>query len=153
MRIASCFIPDLVVQLRICFQLPIMLAIKASVLQYDLCVIFITTFCPQGELWWMVTKIEVSFAYKKYNNREWAMQSTKVWQDSFLKELCEDKASVSIFLVNGIKLHGVIDDYDEQVVMLKNSIQVYFFSISYSHNCICSCLKRPIKKTLCWSHY
>lgn len=41
-------------------------------------------------------------------------------QDAFLAQLKNDGAPVSVFLVNGIKLHGVIDDYDEQVIMLKS---------------------------------
>ena len=53
-------------------------------------------------------------------------------QDSFLSELAKDKVPVSIFLVNGIKLHGVIDSFDAHVIMLKNAItqMVYKHAIS-----------------------
>ncbi len=53
-------------------------------------------------------------------------------QDPFLNELRRDKTPVSIFLVNGIKLHGVVDCFDQYVVMLKNSItqMVYKHAIS-----------------------
>lgn len=53
-------------------------------------------------------------------------------QDAFLEELFKEKMQVSIFLVNGIKLHGVVDGFDEQVVMLKNNItqMVYKNAIS-----------------------
>lgn len=53
-------------------------------------------------------------------------------QDSFLQELTKDKVPVSIFLVNGIKLHGMIDTFDEKVIMLKNNItqMVYKHAIS-----------------------
>jgi host factor-I protein len=53
-------------------------------------------------------------------------------EDAFLKALSKDKAPVSIFLVNGIKLHGVIGEVDGQVIMLKNSItqMVYKHAIS-----------------------
>lgn len=53
-------------------------------------------------------------------------------QDSFLKELAKEKVQVSIFLVNGIKLHGIVDSFDDQVIMLKNSVtqMVYKHAIS-----------------------
>lgn len=53
-------------------------------------------------------------------------------QDAFLEILCKDKMPVSIFLVNGIKLHGVIDQFDEHIVMLKSTItqMVYKHAIS-----------------------
>ncbi|MCC5791418.1 MAG: RNA chaperone Hfq [Legionellaceae bacterium] len=53
-------------------------------------------------------------------------------QDPFLNELRREKVPVSIFLVNGIKLHGVIDSFDQYVVLLKNSItqMVYKHAIS-----------------------
>lgn len=53
-------------------------------------------------------------------------------QDTFLQELVKDKVNVSIFLINGIKLHGIIDTFDEKVVMLKNNItqMVYKHAIS-----------------------
>lgn len=53
-------------------------------------------------------------------------------QASFLDELQKEKVTVSVFLVNGIKLHGVIDTHDEHVIMLKNVItqMVYKHAIS-----------------------
>ena len=53
-------------------------------------------------------------------------------QDPFLTELRKEKVTVSVFLVNGIKLHGVIDSFDQYVVMLKNSLtqMVYKHAIS-----------------------
>ena len=53
-------------------------------------------------------------------------------QASFLDELQKEAVTVSVFLINGIKLHGVIDAHDEQVIMLKNSItqMVYKHAIS-----------------------
>lgn len=60
------------------------------------------------------------------------MSKNHLLQDPFLNELRKDKIPVSIFLVNGIKLHGVIDSFDQYVVMLKNSItqMVYKHAIS-----------------------
>lgn len=53
-------------------------------------------------------------------------------QDRFLKELCDQKIPISVFLVNGIKLHGVMDCFDSHVIMLKNSVtqMVYKHAIS-----------------------
>lgn len=53
-------------------------------------------------------------------------------QIEFLNTLRANKAQVSIFLVNGIKLHGIIDNFDDQIVMLKNGItqMVYKHAIS-----------------------
>ena len=53
-------------------------------------------------------------------------------ENAFLDELQKEKVPVSIFLVNGIKLHGMVDAHDEQVIMLKNAItqMVYKHAIS-----------------------
>lgn len=60
------------------------------------------------------------------------MSKVNALQDSFLKELAKEKVSVSVFLVNGIKLHGIVDNFDEHVIMLKNSVtqMVYKHAIS-----------------------
>ena len=53
-------------------------------------------------------------------------------QSAFLHELHKEQMPVSIFLVNGIKLHGVIDSFDEEVIFLKNTLtqMVYKHAIS-----------------------
>ena len=53
-------------------------------------------------------------------------------QDPFLNELRKEKIPVSVFLVNGIKLHGIVDAFDQYVIMLKNSVtqMVYKHAIS-----------------------
>ncbi len=53
-------------------------------------------------------------------------------QDPFLNALRKDKIPVSIYLVNGIKLQGHIDAFDQFVVLLKNSVSqmVYKHAIS-----------------------
>lgn len=43
-------------------------------------------------------------------------------QHFFLKKLQKDEITVSIFLVNGIKLHGVIESFDANVIMLKSTV-------------------------------
>lgn len=53
-------------------------------------------------------------------------------QDPFLDTLQKDAVPVSIFLVNGIKLHGVIDGYDDDVIMLKNAITQMVFKHAVS---------------------
>ena len=60
------------------------------------------------------------------------MSKINLLQDSFLNELRKEKVPVSIFLVNGIKLHGIVDAFDQYVVMLKNSVtqMVYKHAIS-----------------------
>lgn len=53
-------------------------------------------------------------------------------QDPFLNALRKEHVPVSIYLVNGIKLQGKVDSFDQYVVMLKNSISqmVYKHAIS-----------------------
>lgn len=53
-------------------------------------------------------------------------------QDPFLNALRKEKVPVSIYLVNGIKLQGQIDSFDQFVVLLRNSINqmVYKHAIS-----------------------
>ncbi len=53
-------------------------------------------------------------------------------QDNFLNTLRKDHTPVSIFLVNGIKLQGKVDSFDQYVIMLKNTISqmVYKHAIS-----------------------
>ncbi len=60
------------------------------------------------------------------------MSKNNILQDPFLNELRKEKVPVSVFLVNGIKLHGVIDSFDQYVLMLKNSLtqMVYKHAIS-----------------------
>lgn len=53
-------------------------------------------------------------------------------QEPFLNMLRKDKTSVAIYLVNGIKLQGEIESFDQYVVMLRNNIcqMVYKHAIS-----------------------
>ena len=43
-------------------------------------------------------------------------------QDPFLNQLRKERVPVSIYLVNGIKLQGQIDSFDQFVVLLKNTV-------------------------------
>lgn len=49
------------------------------------------------------------------------MPTTQTIQNAFLAQLMKEEAPVSIFLVSGIKLHGVVSDFDEHVIMLKSA--------------------------------
>ena len=53
-------------------------------------------------------------------------------QDPFLNMLRKERVRVSIFLVNGIKLQGQIESFDQFVVVLRNSVSqmVYKHAIS-----------------------
>ncbi len=60
------------------------------------------------------------------------MAKGQTLQDPFLNLLRKEKVPVSIYLVNGIKLQGQIDSFDQFVVLLKNSVNqmVYKHAIS-----------------------
>jgi len=53
-------------------------------------------------------------------------------QEPFLNTLRKEHVPVSIYLVNGIKLQGQIESFDQFVVLLKNSVSqmVYKHAIS-----------------------
>ena len=53
-------------------------------------------------------------------------------QDPFLNALRKERVPVSIFLVNGIKLQGQIESFDQFVVLLRNTVNqmVYKHAIS-----------------------
>ena len=53
-------------------------------------------------------------------------------QDPFLNALRKEHVPVSIYLVNGIKLQGHIESFDQYVVLLRNTVtqMVYKHAIS-----------------------
>ena len=53
-------------------------------------------------------------------------------QDPFLNTLRKERIPVSIYLVNGIKLQGQIESFDQFVILLKNSVSqmVYKHAVS-----------------------
>lgn len=53
-------------------------------------------------------------------------------QDPFLNALRREHVQVAIYLVNGIKLQGQVESFDQYVVLLKNTItqMVYKHAIS-----------------------
>jgi len=53
-------------------------------------------------------------------------------QDPYLNVLRKERIPVSIYLVNGIKLQGQVESFDQFVVLLKNTVSqmVYRHAIS-----------------------
>jgi host factor-I protein len=53
-------------------------------------------------------------------------------QDPFLNTLRKDRIPVAIYLVNGIKLQGQVESFDQFVILLRNSVNqlVYKHAIS-----------------------
>ncbi len=60
------------------------------------------------------------------------MSKGQTLQEPFLNALRKEKIAVSIYLVNGIKLQGQIDSFDQFVIVLKNTVNqmVYKHAIS-----------------------
>jgi host factor-I protein len=60
------------------------------------------------------------------------MTKAQSLQDPFLNALRRENVAVSIYLVNGIKLQGQIDSFDQFVILLKSSVNqmVYKHAIS-----------------------
>ena len=60
------------------------------------------------------------------------MNKGQILQDPFLNALRKERVSVSIYLVNGIKLQGHIESFDQFVILLKNTVSqmVYKHAIS-----------------------
>ena len=60
--------------------------------------------------------------------------STKVQmlQDPFLNALRKERVQVAIYLVNGIKLQGYVDSFDQYVILLRNTVtqMVYKHAVS-----------------------
>ena len=53
-------------------------------------------------------------------------------QDPYLNALRKERIQVSIYLVNGIKLQGQIESFDQFVILLKNTVSqmVYKHAVS-----------------------
>src|SRR5699024_9879520 len=60
------------------------------------------------------------------------MAKGQTLQEPFLNALRKERVPVSIYLVNGIKLQGQIDSFDQFVVVLRNAVNqmVYKHAIS-----------------------
>lgn len=60
------------------------------------------------------------------------MSKGQILQEPFLNALRKERIPVAIYLVNGIKLQGQIESFDQFVVLLKNTVSqmVYKHAIS-----------------------
>ena len=60
------------------------------------------------------------------------MTKGQILQEPFLNALRKEKIQVAIYLVNGIKLQGQVDSFDQYVIILKNTVNqmVYKHAIS-----------------------
>ncbi len=60
------------------------------------------------------------------------MSKGQMLQEPFLNALRRDRIPVSVYLVNGIKLQGQIESFDQFVVLLKSAVSqmVYKHAIS-----------------------
>jgi len=60
------------------------------------------------------------------------MAKAQSLQDPFLNALRRENVPVAIYLMNGIKLQGQIDSFDQFVILLKSSVNqmVYKHAIS-----------------------
>jgi host factor-I protein len=75
----------------------------------------------------------VRFSAGTTTTAEHAMSNKgQMLQDPFLNTLRKEHVQVSIYLVNGIKLQGQIESFDQYVVLLKNTVtqMVYKHAIS-----------------------
>ena len=75
----------------------------------------------------------VSLPLLKFPNTENIVNNKgQLLQDPFLNALRREHIPVSIYLVNGIKLQGQIESFDQYVVLLRNTVtqMVYKHAIS-----------------------
>ncbi|WP_018233998.1 RNA chaperone Hfq [Thioalkalivibrio thiocyanodenitrificans] len=69
------------------------------------------------------------------------MSKGQTLQEPFLNTLRKERIPVSIYLVNGIKLQGQIDSFDQFVVLLKNTVS----QMVYKHAISTIVPSRPVK--------
>ena len=71
-------------------------------------------------------------SYNKRNTENIVSNKGQLLQDPFLNTLRREHVPVSIYLVNGIKLQGQIESFDQYVVLLRNTVtqMVYKHAIS-----------------------
>jgi host factor-I protein len=76
-----------------------------------------------------VPKVGIS---KNREAKNMSANKGQMLQDPFLNILRKERISVSIYLINGIKLQGQVESFDQYVVLLRNSVtqMVYKHAIS-----------------------
>jgi host factor-I protein len=75
---------------------------------------------------------KVRFQQHLLNTENIVSNKGQLLQDPFLNTLRREHVPVSIYLVNGIKLQGQIESFDQYVVLLRNTVtqMVYKHAIS-----------------------
>jgi host factor-I protein len=79
--------------------------------------------------------LDVLLLNTSFNNNIWSLPMSnkgQTLQDPFLNALRKEHIPVSIYLVNGIKLQGQVESFDQYVVLLRNTVtqMVYKHAIS-----------------------
>lgn len=76
--------------------------------------------------------VSMTFFGLNNNKGECMMAKGHSLQEPFLNALRKERIPVSVYLVNGIKLQGQIESFDQFVVLLKNSVSqmIYKHAIS-----------------------
>lgn len=69
------------------------------------------------------------------------MSKGQTLQDPYLNILRKERVPVSIYLVNGIKLQGQIESFDQFVILLKNTVS----QMVYKHAVSTVVPSRPIR--------
>ena len=72
------------------------------------------------------------------------MSKGQTLQEPFLNALRKEKVAVSIYLVNGIKLQGQIDSFDQFVILLKNTVSQMVYKHAVSTVVPCRPIRIPI---------
>jgi host factor-I protein len=92
------------------------------------------TGAASSALMWHATEKSIMLIVSERNQDGVSRMTNKgqLLQDPFLNTLRRERVPVSVYLVNGIKLQGQIDSFDQYVVLLKNSVtqMVYKHAIS-----------------------
>lgn len=65
-------------------------------------------------------------------SKESNMSKGQSLQDPFLNALRKDRVPVSIYLVNGIKLQGQIESFDQFVILLRNTVNQMIYKSAIS---------------------
>ncbi|WP_006788677.1 RNA chaperone Hfq [Thiorhodospira sibirica] len=76
------------------------------------------------------------------------MSKGQTLQEPFLNTLRKERIPVSIYLVNGIKLQGQIDSFDQFVILLKNTVS----QMVYKHAISTIVPSRPVRLPLSDEH-
>jgi host factor-I protein len=65
-------------------------------------------------------------------NNKMAQNKGTALQDPFLNALRKERIPVSIYLVNGIKLQGQVESFDQFVIVLRNTVNQMIYKHAVS---------------------